>query len=218
MLPVMPTTPKRQPASAAGTEARLHAASVQAGAGAAIDVALHTLPLLRPFIPKRMLDAAEAMKPNTVRRELVQTIYRRHGLKPARWELESVLAVAQTQAKLSPLTRTNGLRDLLGAWLPAPLGEALDIAPAKLRDFSAEALTLALPPLKLAAAWGGQMLRASGRIAKAAGKAASATGEARAAKAPARSSKATSKPTAKKTAAAKKRSPAKNRAPSKTAR
>jgi hypothetical protein len=52
--------------------------------------------------------------------------------------------------------------------LPAPLGDALEIAPAKLRDFSAEALTMALPPLKLAAAWGGQVLRASGRIAKAA--------------------------------------------------
>ena len=55
----MPTSPKRT-ASVAGTEARLHAASVQAGAGAAIDVALHTLPLLRPFIPKRMLDAGVA--------------------------------------------------------------------------------------------------------------------------------------------------------------
>jgi len=216
----MPTSPKR-PASVAGTEARLHAASVQAGTGAAIEVALHTLPLLRPFIPKRMLDAAERLKPATVRRDLVKTIYARHGLKPARWEIESVLAVAETQARLSPLTRKDGLRDLLHEWLPAPLvqpllrftpveplvaettravattwaagryadavcrvrkagmdwlpaplGEALEIAPAKLRDFSAEALTLALPPLKLAAAWGGQVLRASGRIAKAAGRAA----------------------------------------------
>ena len=205
----------------AGTEARLHAASVQAGAGAAIDVALHTLPLLRPFIPKTMMDAAEAMKPAVVRRELVKTVYRRHGLKPARWEVESVLAVAETQAKLSPLTRKDGLRALLEDWLPgplvqpllrytpvqplveetaravattwaagryadavcrvrkagmdwlpAPLGEALEIAPGKLREFSAEALTLALPPLKLAAAWGGQMLRASSRIAQAAGSAA----------------------------------------------
>jgi hypothetical protein len=217
----MPTSPKRPPASVAGTEARLHAASVQAGAGAAIDVALHTLPLLRPFIPKRMLDAAERLKPSTVRRELVKTIYARHGLKPARWEIESVLAVADTQAKLSPLTRKDGLRDLLREWLPAPLiepllrftpvepliaettravattwaagryadavcrvrkagmdwlpaplSDALEIAPAKLRDFSAEALTMALPPLKLAAAWGGQVLRASGRIAKAASEAA----------------------------------------------
>jgi hypothetical protein len=220
----MPTSPKRSSASVAGTEARLHAASVQAGAGAAIDVALHTLPLLRPFVPKRLLDAAERMQPATVRRELVKTIYRRHGLKPAGWEVESVLAVAETQAKLSPLTRRDGLRDLLDQWLPTPLvqpllrytpveplvagtaravattwaagryadavcrvrkagmdwlptplGEALEIGPAKLRDFSAEALTLALPPLKLAAAWGGQVLRASGRVAKAAGKAAAKT-------------------------------------------
>lgn len=223
----MPTSPKRPSASVAGTEARLHAASVQAGAGAAIDLALHTLPLLRPFVPKRLLDAAEGMQPATVRRELVKTIYRRHGLKPAGWEIESVLAVAETQAKLSPLTRRDGLRDLLGVWLPAPLvqpllrytpveplvagtvravaitwaagryadavcrvrkagmdwlptplGEALDIGPTKLREFSAEALTLALPPLKLAAAWGGQMLRASGRVAKAAGKVAKAGGRA----------------------------------------
>jgi hypothetical protein len=78
-------------------------------------------------------------------------------------------------------------------WLPAPLGEALEIAPGKLRDFSAEALTMALPPLKLAAAWGGQVLRASGRIAKAASRAArdqaikdapASTKTARAAKAP----------------------------------
>ena len=209
-------------ASTAGTEARLHAASVRAGAGAAINAALHSVPLLRPFIPKRLMDAAEGLQPETVRRELVQTIYQRYGLKPARWELESVLAVAETQAKLSPLTRKDGLRDLLREWLPAPLirpllaytpveplvadtvravattwaagryadavcrvrqsgmdwlpaplSDALDIAPSMLREFSAEALTMALPPLKLAAAWGGQMIRASGRIAKAAKRAAS---------------------------------------------
>ncbi|HAI58923.1 MAG TPA: hypothetical protein DCM32_03490 [Xanthomonadaceae bacterium] len=220
----MAQTPTRARASAAGTEARLHAASVRAGAGAAIDVALHTLPLLRPFVPKRLLDAAESMKPAAVRRELVKTVYRRHGLKPARWEVESVLAVAETQAKLGPLTRQDALRDLLGAWLPAPLvrpllrwtpvqplieetaravattwaagryadavcrvrkagmdwlpaplGDALEIAPTTLRDFSAEALTMALPPLKLAAAWGGEMLRASTRIAKAARHAATET-------------------------------------------
>ena len=220
MLTGMPTSPKRT-ASVAGTEARLHAASVQAGAGAAIHVALHTLPLLRPFIPKRVMDAADRLDPATVRRDLVKTIYARHGLKPARWEVESVLAVAETQARLSPITRKDGLRDLLREWLPAPLiqpllrftpveplvaettravattwaagryadavcrvrkagmdwlpaplSDALEIAPAKLRDFSAEALTMALPPLKLAAAWGGQVLRASGRIAKAASQAA----------------------------------------------
>lgn len=199
---------RSSPASSAGTEARLHTASVRAGAGAAISVALDTLPLLRPVIPQRLLAATERMKPATVRRDLVKTIYRRHGLKPARWEIESVLAVAETQAKFSPLTRKNGLRELLGEWLPAPLlrpllrytalepllaetvravavtwaagryadavcrvrqsgmdwlpaplGEALQIAPGHLHRFSVEALTLALPPLKLASAWGGAWLR-----------------------------------------------------------
>jgi len=223
MLTAMPTSPKPPSASVAGTEARLHVASVQSGVGAVVSVALHTLPLLRPFIPQHLLDAAERMKPDSVRRELLRTIYRRYGLKPARWEMESVLAVAETQARSSRLTRKNGLRDLLGEWLPAPLiqpllrftpveplvaetahavaatwaagryadavcrvrkagmdwlpapqDESLAITPGKLREFSAEALTLALPPLQLAAAWGGQMLRASGRIAKAAGVAAKA--------------------------------------------
>ncbi len=246
-------------ASTAGTEARLHAASVQAGAGAAIAVALNTLPLLRPFVPERLMDAASRMNPEAVRRELVQTSSRRHGLKAARWELEGVLAVAETQAKLSPITRRDGLRDLLGAWmpaplvqpllrytaveplvaetaraiattwaagryadavcrvrksgmdwLPAPLTEALEIAPAKLRDFSAEALTLALPPLKLAAAWGGQVLRASSRVAKAASLAATApkTGAKKRPKAV----------PATKTSAAKKRSPASGRASLKRSR
>ena len=45
-MPRTPTRATRAPASTAGTEARLHAASVRAGAGAAIGVALHTLPLL----------------------------------------------------------------------------------------------------------------------------------------------------------------------------
>lgn len=207
-MPRRPTRPAASAASSAGTEARLHAASVRAGAGAAIEVALHGLPLLRPIIPPRLLAAAERMKPASVRRELVRTIYRRHGLKAARWEIESVLAVAETQAALHPLTRRDGLRDLLGDWLPAPLvrpllrytalepllagtmravavtwaagryadavcrvrlagmdwlpaplGEALAIAPGHLRAFSAEALALALPPLRLASRWGGQWLR-----------------------------------------------------------
>jgi hypothetical protein len=44
---------------------------------------------------------------------------------------------------------------------PAPLGEALNLAPNTLRRWSAEALTLALPPLKLATTWG---LKAAERL------------------------------------------------------
>jgi len=39
-------------------------------------------------------------------------------------------------------------------WLPAPLAQALNLAPSKLRQWSAEALNLALPPLRLATSWG----------------------------------------------------------------
>lgn len=207
-------------ASTAGTEARLHAASVKAGAGAALKVVLSSLPLLRPFLPSSAMKAAATLEPETVRRELVHTIYHRHGLQPASWEIESVLAVAETQALLSPLASPRSLNDLLKSWLPspligpltrytpleplvvettravattwaagryadavcrvrkagmdwlpAPLGDALQMAPDKLRDFSAEALTLALPPLRLASQLGSQLLRATGRAAGAAARA-----------------------------------------------
>lgn len=209
--------PSLEPASTAGTEARLHAASVKAGAGAALKVVLSSLPLLRPFLPTRALQAAATLEPETVRRELVHTIYRRYHLQAASWEVESVLAVADTQAMLSPMASRKSLNELLKRWLPgpligpltrytpleplvvetaravattwaagryadavcrvrksgmdwlpAPLGEALQMAPDKLRDFSAEALTLALPPLKLAGQLGSQLLRATGRAADAA--------------------------------------------------
>jgi hypothetical protein len=215
-----PARSSAEPASAAGTEARLHAASVKAGAGAALKVVMSSLPLLRPFLPARALQAAATLEPETVRRELVHTIYRRYHLQPASWEVESVLAVADTQALLSPLASRKSLNDLLKSWLPAPLigpltrytpleplvvetakavattwaagryadavcrvrkagmdwlpaplGDALQMAPDKLRDFSAEALTLALPPLKLASKLGGQLLRATGRAADAAARA-----------------------------------------------
>ena len=139
-------------------------------------------------------------------------------MRPAAWEVEGILAVAQTQSTLTPLATQEGLDSILriwlprsmvapllrytplqplvtatakavaatwaagryadsvcrlrkaGAdWLPAPLHDALNLAPAKLRNWSAEALTLALPPLRLAKAWSersglgslaGQFLRA----------------------------------------------------------
>jgi hypothetical protein len=39
-------------------------------------------------------------------------------------------------------------------WLPAPLAQAMSMAPSTLRKWSAEALNLALPPLRLATSWG----------------------------------------------------------------
>ncbi|PZO09014.1 MAG: hypothetical protein DCF27_07210 [Lysobacteraceae bacterium] len=195
------TTPKKSPALDAGIEPMLHAACVRAGAGAALQVGLDRVPLLKPFLPATLRRAGSSESAEDIQRKLVQAIYRRYKLKPAGWEVEGVLAVAQTQAVLSPLATREGLRSLLSGWLPAavstplmrytpleplvtatvravaatwaagryadsvcrlrkagadwlpaPLAGALNLAPSKLREWSTEALSLALPPLKLASA------------------------------------------------------------------
>ncbi len=185
-----------------GIETALHTACVKAGAAAALQVSLERLPLLKPFLPRPVTNAARGDAPERLQRLLIKEIYGRYRLKPARWELEGILAVAQTQSVLTPLATQEGLRAVLrtwlpdrlsgplvrytpleplvtatakavaatwaagryadsvcrlrkaGAdWLPAPLADALSLAPAKLRRWSAEALALALPPLRFATAW-----------------------------------------------------------------
>jgi len=194
-------TPKKPPTLDAGIEPMLHAACVRAGAGAALQVGLDRVPLLKPFLPATLRRAGSSESAEDIQRKLVQAIYRRYKLKPAGWEVEGVLAVAQTQAVLSPLATREGLRSLLSGWLPtavstplmrytpleplvtatvravaatwaagryadsvcrlrkagadwlpAPLAGALNLAPSKLREWSTEALSLALPPLRLASA------------------------------------------------------------------
>jgi hypothetical protein len=179
---------------------------VKAGAGAALQVGLDRVPLLKPFLPATIRRAGSSESAEDIQRKLVQAIYRSYKLKPAGWEVEGVLAVAQTQAVLSPLATREGLRSLLNGWLPtavstplmrytpleplvtatvravaatwaagryadsvcrlrkagadwlpAPLAGALNLAPSKLRDWSTEALSLALPPLKLASALARQL-------------------------------------------------------------
>lgn len=190
----------------AGIEATLHGACVRAGAGAAMQVALDRLPLLRPLLPSGLRFVGSRESAQATQRALVEDIYRRYSLKPAAWEVEGVLAVAQTQAVLSPLATREGLRSLLrgwlpdalsaplmrytpleplvtatvravaetwaagryadsvcrlrkaGAdWLPKPLASALSLAPSTLKAWSAEALSLAMPPLKLATTLGRQL-------------------------------------------------------------
>lgn len=207
----MSTRPKRAtarktPGLDAGIEPLLHAACVKAGAGAALQVGLDRLPLLKPFLPVRVRRAGSSESADDIQRKLVATVYRHYRLKPAVWEVEGVLAVAQTQSVMSPLATREGLRGLLrgwlpaavttplmrytpieplvtatvravaatwaagryadsvcrlrkaGAdWLPAPLAGALNLAPATLKAWSAEALALAMPPLKLAGALGRQL-------------------------------------------------------------
>lgn len=203
--PARPRTRKPPPLDA-GIEPMLHATCVKAGAGAALQVALDRLPLLKPFLPVAIRRAGSTESAEDIQRKLVEAIYRRYKLKPAGWEIEGVLAVAQTQAVLSPLATREGLRSLLrgwlpaavstplmrytpleplvtatvravastwaagryadsvcrlrkaGAdWLPAPLAGALNMAPSTLKAWSAEALALAMPPLKLASALGRQL-------------------------------------------------------------
>ena len=193
-LPVLPEP---------GVEARLHAACVKAGAAAALQVALERLPLLKPFLPRAVTDAGRGDAPERLQRLLVKQIYTRYGLKPAGWEVEGILAVAQTQSVLTPLATQEGLQAVLRAWvpqglssplirftpleplvtatakavaatwaagryadsvcrlrqagadwLPAPLAGALKLAPKTLRTWSAEALSMAMPPLRIAAAIG----------------------------------------------------------------
>jgi hypothetical protein len=184
-------------------EPLLHASCVKAGAAAALTVALDRLPLLRPVLPLAIAHAGRGDAPERIQRLLVKEIYSRYGVRPASWEVEGILAVAQTQSVLTPLATQEGLKSVLRAWmpervssplirytpleplvvatakaiaatwaagryadsvcrlrragadwLPAPLADALDLAPTKLRRWSAEALTLALPPLRLATRWG----------------------------------------------------------------
>lgn len=198
--------PRKSAAFDAGIEPMLHTACVKAGAGAALQVGIDRLPLLKPFLPAGVRRAGSSESAEDIQRRLVEAIYRRYKLKPAGWEVEGVLAVAQTQAVLSPLATREGLRGLLrgwlpaavstplmrytpleplvtatvrtvaatwaagryadsvcrlrkaGAdWLPAPLAGALNLAPSTLKAWSAEALALAMPPLKLASALGRQL-------------------------------------------------------------
>lgn len=186
-----------------GVETTLHTACVKAGAAAALQVALDRLPMMKPFLPRAVTDAGRGDAPERIQRLLVKQIYARYRLKPAGWEIEGILAVAQTQSVMTPLASQAGLKSVLrtwvpdsvssplirytpleplitatakavaatwaagryadsvcrlrraGAdWLPAPLSDALNLAPTTLRRWSAEALTLALPPLRLATTWG----------------------------------------------------------------
>lgn len=197
-----------------GIETTLHTACVKAGAAAALQVSLERLPLLKPFLPKPISNAARGDAPERIQRLLIKDIYARYQLKPAGWEIEGILAVAQTQSVLTPLATQEGLRAVMRSWmpdrlskplmrytplqplitataksvaatwaagryadsvcrlrkagadwLPAPLADALNLAPATLRNWSAEALALALPPLKLAMNWGQRATSvATGRV------------------------------------------------------
>lgn len=102
----------------AGIETMLHAACVKAGAASALQVALDRLPMLKPFLPR-------AHAPERIQRLLIKEIYARYQIRPAGWELEGILVVAQTQSVLTPLASQAGLRAVLQAWVPDRLSTPL---------------------------------------------------------------------------------------------
>lgn len=206
-----------------GIETLLHTSCVKAGAAAALQVSVERLPLLKPFLPAPITRAARGDAPERIQRLLVKEIYSRYRLKPAGWEIEGILAVAQTQSVLTPLATQEGLYAVLKAWLPkplviplmrytpleplvtacskaiaatwaagryadsvcrlrkagadwlpAPLADALQMAPTTLKSWSAEALALALPPLKLATMWGRRAAVAAMNVGPKPGESASA--------------------------------------------
>lgn len=209
--PIAPTPETSGLSQDMAIDGLLHTAAVKAGAGAALHLVLDNLPLLKPFLPDRLRRAAGSLTAERVQRQLIRTVYARHGLKPAGWELEGVLAVAQSQGVMTPLATRAGIQAMLSTWmprgisepllrytpldplmtataravagtwaagryadgvcklrkagadwLPAPVAGMLRITPAKLREWSGEALALALPPLKLASTWLGKEDRSPG--------------------------------------------------------
>src|SRR5918993_5466576 len=81
----------------AGVEALLHASCVKAGAAAALLVALERLPMLRPLLPRAITDHARGDAAERIQRLLVKEIYLRYRVKPAAWEIEGILAVADAR-------------------------------------------------------------------------------------------------------------------------
>ena len=51
-----------------------------------------------------------ATRPSDIQRLLVKEIYLRYHVRPAAWEIEGILAVAQTQSVLTPLATQEGLQ------------------------------------------------------------------------------------------------------------
>jgi len=202
--PAATKTPSTTPALAVDLNADrlIHTAAVRAGAGAALHYILDALPLLKPFIPATLRRTSASLQGDRVQTRLVRDIYALHGLKPARWEVDAVLAVAQSQGVMTPLATRAGVQAMISAWLPArlaiplvryspleplitataravsatwaagryadgvcklrragadwlpaPLTDALRLTPGKLRDWSAEALALAIPPMRMARNW-----------------------------------------------------------------
>lgn len=79
-------------------ELALHASCVRAGAYAIAHGIITRFPLAKPFLAKSIqANLAQNSLPK-IQTRLVREIYRRHGLKPARWESSAIIAVAASSS------------------------------------------------------------------------------------------------------------------------
>jgi hypothetical protein len=108
----------------------------------------HTQSVLTPLATQEGLDAVLR---TWLPRGMVAPLMRYTPLQPL--VTATAKAVGATWAAGRYADSVCRLRKAGADWLPAPLHEALSLAPTKLRNWSAEALTLALPPLRIAKAW-----------------------------------------------------------------
>lgn len=84
----------RAPADAGPVELTLHSACVKAGAYALAHRVIGALPLAKPFLAPSLRKNLSGNTPAKIQARLIRDIYRRHGLKPANWEIAAILAVA----------------------------------------------------------------------------------------------------------------------------
>ena len=112
-------------------EIALHSACVKAGAYAIAHSIIDRFPLARPFLAKAIQSNLNDNSPAKIQRQLIRDIYRQHGLKPAKWEVSAIIAVAETSSNqlLDTKALERRLRQTLGAtaskWLLkfAPLAQ-----------------------------------------------------------------------------------------------
>ena len=76
----------------------LHATCVKAGAYAIAHGIITRFPLAKPFLAKSIQANLANNSQAKLQARLVRDIYRRHGLKPAKWEISAIIAVASSSS------------------------------------------------------------------------------------------------------------------------
>lgn len=79
-------------------EITLHSACVKAGTYAIADSIIQRFPLAKPFLAKPIQTNIKDNSPLKIQNQLIRDIYRLHSIKPAKWEISAIIAVAETSA------------------------------------------------------------------------------------------------------------------------